>query len=189
MMNFQPNVRMDKEAFLSWAREQEGRYELAGGRVVMMAGASRRHGKIVGNLYLVLCRQLDLAQWDVITEFGLDAGPQTLRYPDIMVDRAKIEGDDTDYVTGSPVLLIEVLSPSSVTVDLGDKATEYLRLLGLEAYIVFSQDEPKAWVWQRAKKGFEPGSEIVEGIEAAVRIAALGIELPMIDAYRNIRFR
>jgi len=50
-MNFRPNLRMDKAAFLSWVQEHEGRYELAGGRVVMMTGASRRHGKIVGNLY------------------------------------------------------------------------------------------------------------------------------------------
>jgi Uma2 family endonuclease len=63
-----------------------------------------------------------------------------VRYPDIVVDRAG--GDGGDYIATAPALLIEVLSPE----DLGDKSTEYLRLLDLQAYIVFSQDEPKAWV-------------------------------------------
>ena len=38
-------------------------------------------------------------------------------------------------------------------IDLGDKAAEYLRLLGLAAYLVFSQDEVKAWTWMRSERG------------------------------------
>jgi hypothetical protein len=37
-MNVQPNLRMDKSAFIAWMQANEGRYELAGGRVVMMPG-------------------------------------------------------------------------------------------------------------------------------------------------------
>jgi Uma2 family endonuclease len=190
-MNIQPdlpNLRMDKAAFLAWHRGNEGRYELAGGRVVMMTGASRRHGKIVGNLYVALRRQFDHALWDVIAEFGLDAGPETLRYPDIVVDRAKADGDAQDYATSTPILLIEVLSPSSVAIDLGDKSTEYLRLPDLQAYIVFSQDEPKAWVWERTNEKFMPGSQIIERIESTVRVAALGVELTMAEVYAGVRF-
>ena len=32
---------MDKSAFLTWVQAQEGRYEFAGDRVVMMTGGSR----------------------------------------------------------------------------------------------------------------------------------------------------
>ena len=53
-MNIQPNLRMDKATFLSWAQEQEGRYELAGGRVVMMTGGTMGHGLIVSNLLELL---------------------------------------------------------------------------------------------------------------------------------------
>jgi Uma2 family endonuclease len=187
-MNIQPDLRMDKGAFLSWVQQHEGRCELVGGRVVMMTGASRRHGKIVGNLYVALRRQLDRALWDVIAEFGLDAGPETLRYPDIVVDRAKADGDAQDYATSTPILLIEVLSPSSVAIDLGDKSTEYLRLPDLQAYIVFSQDEPKAWVWERTNEKFMPGAQIVERINSTVRIAALGVDLMMAEVYSGVRF-
>ena len=40
-MNIQPDLRMDKAAFIAWMQANEGRYELAGGRVVMMPGVSR----------------------------------------------------------------------------------------------------------------------------------------------------
>jgi Putative restriction endonuclease len=87
-MNVRPNLRMDKAAFIAWMAANEGRYELAGGRVVMMPGVSRAHGMLVMNVASLLRDQLDRTKWTVIAAFGLDAGPQTLRYPDIVVDRA-----------------------------------------------------------------------------------------------------
>jgi Uma2 family endonuclease len=51
----------------------------------------------------------------------------------------------------APAPLIEVMSPESATTDLGDKVGEYLRLPSLFAYIVVSEDEPKAWVHMRSQ--------------------------------------
>jgi Uma2 family endonuclease len=96
-MNVQLPVHMDKTAFLAWVQGREERYELVDGRVVMMTGASRTHGILVLNIAMLLRSQLDPTT--VIADFGLDAGPRTLRYPDIMVDRA-----GGDYTTSDPVL-------------------------------------------------------------------------------------
>ena len=87
-MNIQPNQRMSKAAFIGWGATEEERYELVGGRVVMMPRPSLAHGLIVGNLYVALRSRLDRKQWVVIQEYGLDARSDTLRYPDIVVDRA-----------------------------------------------------------------------------------------------------
>jgi Uma2 family endonuclease len=178
-MNVQLPVHLDKRAFLAWAQGREERYELVDGRVVMMARASRHHGLLVLNIAMLLRRQLDPTT--VFADFGLDAGPKTVRYPDIMVDRA-----GGDYTTSDPVLLAEVLSPSSESLDLGDKPTEYLRLPNLAAYIVFAQHEPKAWVWLRAASGFSPGAEVVVGIDAAINIPALGVVLPFVEVYAGV---
>jgi Uma2 family endonuclease len=131
-MNVQLPVHIDKPAFLDWVQGREERYELTEGRVVMMVGASRAHGLIVSNIVVVLRGQLDPQQWTVIADFGLDTGPDTLRYPDVVIDRAG--GSAGDFVATAPVLLAEVLSPSTAEVDLGDKAAEYLRLPSLLAY-------------------------------------------------------
>jgi hypothetical protein len=99
-MNVQLPVRLDKPAFLAWVQGREERYELVKGRVVMMVGASRAHAQIVPSLLVALHHMLDPRQWTVISDFGLDAEPETLRYPDIMVDRAG--GRGSDYTATSP---------------------------------------------------------------------------------------
>jgi len=184
-MNIQQNLHMDKTGFLAWMEANEERYELAGGRVVMMPRPSLDHGMIVMNLAVLLRTRLDPKHWVVVAEFGLDAGPETLRYPDIVVDRAG--GPGKSYTAIAPALVAEVLSPSSVEIDLGDKAAEYLQIPGLLAYIVLSQDEPKAWVWARVSTDFAPGPKVVSGAEAAISIAALELELPMAEIYAGIK--
>jgi hypothetical protein len=42
-MNVQPDPQMDKAAFLAWVEGREGRYELAGGRVLMTTGGTMGH--------------------------------------------------------------------------------------------------------------------------------------------------
>src|SRR5215470_11447919 len=126
MMNVQLPMHMGKTAFLAWAEGREERYELVDGRVVMMTRPRRAHAMIVGNLIVALRRRLDFRKWTVIAEFGLDAGPRTLRFPDIVVDTAG--GDLDDRWANGPVLLAEVLSGSSRKTDLQDKPGEFLRL-------------------------------------------------------------
>jgi Uma2 family endonuclease len=184
-MNIQPDLHMDKTAFIAWMQANEGRYELAGGCVVMMPGVSRAHGMLVMNIASLLRDWLDRARWTVIAQFGLDAGPETLRYPDIVVDRAG--GGAKDYTATAPVLLVEVLSPSTAATDLGDKAAEYLEIPSLLAYIVLSQDAPKAWVWARATGEFAPGPAVIAETESVIRIPALQLELPLAEIYAGIK--
>jgi len=87
----------------------------------------------------------------------------------------------------APVLIAEVLSPSSEQVDLGDKSTEYLQLPSLAIYLAFAQDQIKAWVWTRGPAGFPYQPDVLEGEDAVVRIEALGINLPLAEVYARVR--
>ena len=139
---------------------------------------------IVRNLVLALHGQLDPQQWTVIADFGLDAGPRTLRNPDVVVDRAG--GAAGDYVAAAPVLLAEVLSPSTAETDLGDKAAEYLRLPSLLAYLVFAQGGHKAYVRVREADGFPPAPSVIAGPDQIIRIAALNLVLPLGAVYAGV---
>lgn len=183
-MNVQLPTHMEKPGFLAWLDRVEERYELVGGRVVMMARPARGHSMIVVNLVSLLRAQLDPRRWTVLAEFGLDAGPKTLRFPDIIVDRAG--GAHADLTATAPVLAAEVLSPSTAAIDLGDKAAEYLQLPSLTAYLVFAQDELKAWAWIRGDQGFPPGPEVVAGEDEIIRITSLRLDLPLKDIYAGL---
>jgi Uma2 family endonuclease len=185
-MNVQPNLRMDKATFLAWLQEREERYELAKGRVMMMTGGSRGHGLITRRLATALEKRLDSSRWSVLTsDFGVDLGPDTVRYPDVVVDVAS--GSLKDLTATAPVLVAEILSPSSASYDLGDKAAEYLRLTSLFAYLVLSQDEPKAWTWVRGASDFAPGPEVITGLDGRIRVATLGIDVALSEIYAGIQ--
>jgi Uma2 family endonuclease len=185
-MNVHLPAQMDKAAFLAWAEGREEPHELVDGRVVMMTRPSRAHAIIVGNLIVALRRRLDPRLWTVVAEFGLDAGPKTLRFPDVMVDRAG--GSGGDLTARAPALLIEVLSPSTALFDLGDKAAEFLGIATLAAYLVLAQDERKAWTWIRAGEHFPSGPVVTDGEGAIIRVPALALELDLSEIYAGITF-
>jgi Uma2 family endonuclease len=184
-MNVQPDLQMDKTAFLAWVEGREGRYELAGGRVLMMTGGTMRHALIVGNLFELLRARLDRKRWVVLTEFGIDVGPRSIRYPDVVVDHPGAKG--RDLTARAPALVAEVLSPSTATIDLGDKAAEYLRLSSLAGYLVLAQDEVKAWVFVRGVSQL-PAPEVIAGPDGTITIPSLGLDLPLAKIYADVEF-
>jgi len=183
-MNVQLPIHMDQKAFLTWAESQEERYELDRGRVIMVPARSRAHCRIALNVLMAVHGRLDPAKFMVLPSFGINSAQRSLRFPDVVVD---VAGEKpSDQTATAPLLIVEVLSPSSERIDLGDKAAEYLRLPSLSAYLVFAQDEMKAWVWTRGPQGFAPGAVVLEGAEAVVRIDALGIDLPFANIYARV---
>jgi Uma2 family endonuclease len=187
-MNVQLDLRMDKPEFLAWVQAHERRYELAGNRVVMMTGGSRGHAILVRRLAAALEKRLDSNRWTILTsDFGVDVGPATVRYPDVVVDVAG--GQFKDLTATAQALIAEVISPSSAKDDLGAKAGEYLRLTSLSAYLVFAQDEAKARAWVRGAGGYSPEPMIIEGKDAVIEIASLGIDLPLAEIYAGAEHR
>ena len=185
-MNVQTNVQMDKPTFLAWVQGREGRHELDDGHVVMMTGGSRGHERGVRRLAAALEKRLDADRWEVLTSnFAVDLGPKTVRYPDVVVDSA--HGADKDLTATAPILIAEVISPSSTADDLGDKAAQYLRSADLSAYLVLAQDEPKVWVWVRSSTGFSPGPDVIAGQHGVIHIPTLGIDLPLAEIYAHLK--
>jgi Uma2 family endonuclease len=186
-MNIQPNMHMGNAEFLDWVRSRQGRYELSGGRVVMTTGGSRGHAILVRRLAAALERRLDSRQWTVLTsDFGVDLGPGIVRYPDVVVDLAGRPFED--LTAAAPVLVAEVLSPSSAKLDLDDKPKEYFQLTTLSVYLVLAQDAPSAWVWPRGASGFPAKPIEVKGQES-IDLVGLGLTLPLMEIYGGLTIR
>jgi Uma2 family endonuclease len=184
-MNVQLQRPMDSSAFLAWAEGREGRYELADGRVIVITGGSFGHALVVRGLAKALDNRLAGTEWVVLTsDLAVSVGTKTVRYPDVVVE-PRLGKKLRDLNATAPILIAEVLSPSSVTNDLGDKATEYLNLNSISAYLVLSQDEPKAWVWVRNQSIFPVGPEVIAGNDGVIALPPLAIELPLSDIYKE----
>jgi Uma2 family endonuclease len=85
-----------------------------------------------------------------------------------------------------PVLIIEVLSPSTRHIDLDEKMTAYLTIPSLQCYITLEQDQPIATVMRRSEEGFL--RDVVEGLSSTIDLPQLDCSLPMTEIYRGIRF-
>ncbi len=188
-MNAPLDLRMDKTTFLRWVQSQEGRYELIGGRVVVQQTPTRRHWRVSKNLEQALEHRLDLSLWTSLRgDISVEYGEET-RVPDVLVEPAGLPEDLN--ATDQPVLLAEILSPSSMQADFHAKPNLYFQIPSLEIYIVASQDRPYLWVWQRSKaasRAFPDVAEEFDSLAATFDLAHFGISLPVAEIYRGMAF-
>lgn len=185
-MNVQDRAIAPRTAddFLRWNEGREGKREFVDGRIVaMMTGGSRRHAELFLSFAFLLKQAMsDPAMRVTAADYGVRT-PAGVRYPDVMVHQA--EGSGGDLATAEPILLAEILSPSSLALDFGEKAREYTAIASLRHYLVLSQDEPRLWVWNPGTEGF--GSpEMIAGREAEAPLAAFGFTLALAELYRGI---
>jgi len=185
-MNAPLDLRMDNKAFLQWVQEREGRFELERGRVVQqMTGGSRGHSMLVGRFARAFGTRLDDAVWNVCpTDLAVEIA-DSVPYPDVLIEKT---GQDTKaLVATDPVVLVEVLSPSSVVRDLNIKLGEYTALPSQQAYIVASQDEPIVWIWQRdVRQVFPSDPAEISGRSAHLTVDHLGLTIPLAELYLGI---
>jgi Uma2 family endonuclease len=181
-------AQLDKAAFFAWLQGQEGgRYELKDGYIVMHAGSTKKHWAISGRFIGLLARALDPGNWVVgAADFAVEIGDD-IRYPDVILERAGPIAPDA-LASTQPVLLVEVLSPSSVSRDMHLKLAEYTSLQSLQCYIVASQDEAIVWLWQRDEDtgAFPSQPEEIMGLGAEIKLHALGIGLALGEIYRGL---
>lgn len=188
-MNIQhrPPKTWTADEFLRWGQDQEGKFELVEGRIVdVMIRVTRNHARLATNLTVALRIRLDTGVYDVgSADFGVRTSDHGVRCPDVFVDRFT-GGEGTDLAARAPVLLAEVLSPSSLARDFGPKALEYIALPTLAHYLVLSPDEPRVWLWSRNGEGAFGEPALIEGAAETLDLAGLGLALPLADLYRGV---
>ncbi|MEF2546917.1 Uma2 family endonuclease [Aurantimonas sp. E1-2-R+4] len=184
-MNIQASAIKTADDFLRWNEGREGKREFVRGRIVeMMVNVSRNHAKLASAVIVALAAKLDLAAFDIGSADFAVKTPAGIRYPDVFVDRAG--GSGSDLAARAPVLLAEILSPSSLAVDFGEKAEEYTAIPSLSHYLVLAQDEPRVWLWSRDEEGAFAKPEMIVGREETLPLTGLGVTLALADLYRGI---
>ena len=118
------------------------RSEYHKGEIFAMTGASRDHNKIVANVTVSLGNQLknrDCNNYPNDMKVGVQDGERYL-YPDIVVTcgNEEFEDDNADILL-NPVVIIEILSPSTEAYDRGLKFSYYQTIESLQEYVLISQ--------------------------------------------------
>lgn len=179
--------RMTADEFLEWNLHQEGRHELVDGVPVAMAGGKRRHDRVVVNAISALAGSLGQGKCHPFTADTAVRIPNgNIRYPDAGVD-CGVFRDETTWADG-PVLVIEVLSDSTRIFDFTRKLEEYKAVPSLRHIVFVDLDTPDIIHWRR-----EPGGgwefEITSGLDAAIALPDIDLELPLATLYAGLEFR
>lgn len=141
--------------YLATEQNSERRHEFIDGVIVAMAGGSDEHNAIASRFATLFgvrvprgCRSYtpDQRFWIAATTRG--------RYSDgsIICGKPAHPAHDNQATT-NPVVVIEVLSPSSEGDDDGDKRRDFQSLASLEAYVIAAQDARCVKVYRRTERG------------------------------------
>jgi Uma2 family endonuclease len=138
-MNAVPKCEnMSADAFLEWAEAQEGRYQLIAGEIVAMAPerASHSHVKrMVANALDAAIAKARLPCRAFVDGLGVKIDGKTVFEPDALVNCGDRISRNS-LLAPNPVIVVEVVSPTSTRRDLAVKFTNYFRHPGVQHYLV-----------------------------------------------------
>lgn len=144
--------RLSIQEYFEMEEASELRHEYVRGNVFAMSGGSLGHGRICGNLFLAIGSFVDGTG---CTAYFTDAkvhieAADCIYYPDIMVTCEPF--NQKEYVVYEPVLIIEVLSPSTEQTDRREKLSAYKMIPSLKQYVIVHQNRMKVEVHQRVSE-------------------------------------
>ena len=171
---------MSLDEFLTWEHDQPERYEYANGVATMMTGGSAAHVTIAMNLAFALRQAL---RGTGCGPFGSDMkviANHTVRYPDILVTCRPV-GDRDDHLS-DPILIIEVISPSTEREDRGRKKFDYFATSSIRQYAIIEQDERLIDLYTRT--GDRWTDEIIEG-NSVLNLSSIGVEVTLDAIYED----
>jgi Uma2 family endonuclease len=147
-MSVAPNAPAIVPAFLDWERRQPVRYEFDGVRTVAMTSGAAAHAAIQRNLIGLLYNRLRGHRCQAYgSELKIQVG-HAIRYPDAFVVCSAVPANT--LVVTDPVIVFEILSESTSTVDRIDKNQEYRDTPSIQRYVILEQTKIAATVFHRS---------------------------------------
>lgn len=175
------------EEYLTWERKQPFKSEYHNGQIIAMSGASRSHNRITVDITIQLGNQLMESDCEVFaSEMRVRTSPEvSYFYPDVIVVCGEPHFEDDAFDTLlNPILVVEVLSPSTAAFDRGEKFEHYKQLTSLQEYILISQDSVR--VEHYLRDGAQWIHNRFQHLEDTLSLASIECEVPLRAIYRRV---
>ena len=179
------NLPMTAAEFLAWEETQTVKHEFVRGEVFAMAGAGKAHVALTLNAAMALRQHLrgsTCRTYMADTKLRVEAADLYF-YPDVLVTCSAADAADPAIVR-EPVLLVEVLSPTTAAYDRGDKFAAYRQLPSLREYVLIDPQSCRCDVFRLQGDGlwvlhpFEAGQDL--------RLASVDLDLPAADLWDEV---
>lgn len=177
------------EEYLKREQESRERNEYVNGWILSMtAAASWPHSVIASNIDRELGTQLKgsncrTASRDLKVVFPSEEG---YAYPDVLVvcGTPDLDADRNDLLH-NPVVVVEVLSPSTVDYDRGEKFARYRQLDSLQEYVLVAQDRPHVEHYVRQDEESWRFTEM-DGLDREMSCPSIDATFPLDEIYLDV---
>ncbi len=174
------------------------RHEYIDGEIINMPGASRVHNLITNNIAGELRNLLKGSRCETYANDMRVSSPMTSSYfyPDVVIvcEEPRFEDDVFDILL-NPIILVEVLSPSTEAYDRGEKFGHYRHLASLQEYVLVAQDKVLVERYRRqGKQGSTPAAGKTwiftdfREREEILPLPSIQSELPLQEIYERVTF-
>ena len=189
-MDALPRKYLTQEEYLAIERAAQWKSEYYQGEMFAMAGTSRNHARIAFNAVASLGSQLIGKGCEgYVSDMRVHVeGSGLYTYPDIAIVCGNPEFQDGAFDTLlNPVVIVEILSPSTESYDRGKKFQMYRQLPSLREYILIAQDRP--FVDQFIRDDEDRWFVLMtQGLESVLTLQSCGVSIPMSALYENVEF-
>jgi Uma2 family endonuclease len=183
-----PVPRLTEEQYLAIERAAQFKSEFLNGEMFAMAGASMQHCRLQGNAYAELRTLLRGGRCEAFTsDFRVRVSSSGMyTYPDVSVVCGKpILADAHQDILLNPVVIFEVLSPSTESYDRGLKFQHYRTIESLKDYILVNQNRilveqfirqaDNTWILRDYPRA-----------EDELKIDSIGVQIPLARIYELV---
>jgi Uma2 family endonuclease len=187
-MTANPVTKMSLEEYLEFDYNAEGRFEYFDGEVFEMSGGSPEHSLLANRIGRLLGNQLD-PKGCLVFQSDVKIKVPTLppyRYSDVsaLCGKPVYEEVGNQRLLVNPVLIVEVLSPSTEKYDRDKKFKAYKSIEGLEEYLLIWQNEKFVMLFTKHNEKFWFQSDYVEGEK--LKLESVDCELDVDEIYQGI---
>ena len=170
----------------------DARYEYWDGEIVCMSGGTLAHGTIAVNVIRAVASQLRGGRWRAFTADMCIKTPALppYRYPDasVVCGEPKVENINGIEALLNPIVIVEILSPSTESRDRGPKLKAYQDIPSLQEYVLIAQREPRIIHYiRRPEEGWRAFAEIT-GMGDSVRLNSIDCVLLVSEVYERVTF-
>lgn len=178
--------RLTPAEYLAYDAEREGKHEFWHGRIVAMAGAGPDHNRLLFRLSASLAPLIYAGQCDgFVSDQRVELPHGNYVYPDFVAACEARFDEGTPPSLLNPLLIVEVLSPSTEHVDTSTKVEGYLQIASLRAYWILDPRQRLATLYERAGERWT--IRHVRGAGGVIASDLFGARLSLRDLYEPLR--
>jgi Uma2 family endonuclease len=186
------NRKVSLADYFAYCDSIEGKAEFFDGEIFDMAGGTRNHTRIGTNFIVAAGKRLEGSNCEIAgpdLRIELAAGSK-YAYPDASITCGEeLFSLDNQQTLRNPLVIIEVLSPSTSDFDRGGKRNHYMAMPSVQEYLLIEQSEPKVEIFIRQSETDWMFRQI-SGLDATLELSSISVpvSIPLAEIYQRVKF-